>query len=128
MEKLQEMYMTCVAGALTLTSVKRDRFCQKKLFASDATKEEYAVWIIANSNWTRTKGGKWQNVISGDFETINEYWDKNALDEFELDEIDRVVFAKSKDNVYIFLGEYKCAEIKHQDNVKIYKRISKTYK
>ena len=48
--------------------------------------------------------------------------------EFELDEMDRVIFAKSKDNVYVFLGVYKCAEIKHQDNVKIYKRISKTYK
>lgn len=101
---------------------------QKKLYASDATKEGYAVWIIANSNWTGTKGGKWRNVISGDLETINEYWDKNTVNEFELDEMDRVIFAKSKDNVYVFLGVYKCAEIKHQDNVKIYKRISKTYK
>lgn len=101
---------------------------QKKLYASDATKEGYAVWMIANSNWTMTKGGKWRNVISGDLETINEFWDKNTVNEFELDEMDRVIFAKSKDNVYVFLGVYKCAEIKHQDNVKIYKRISKTYK
>lgn len=105
---------------------------QKQLFAEKATKEGYDVWFIANSNWTQTKGGVWRNMISSDFETIEESWDAARAGLYDL-EHRRVVFAKVKGNGYIFLGIYQAVRVEKYQSMngctwkKFYRTVSTKY-
>lgn len=98
------------------------------MYAKAATKEGYSVWMLAHSNWTDTKNGKWRNTISEGFRLITEDWGENAAGlEKELPDEIRVTFAKDASGVYVFLGVFKCALIDPEKRIKIYERISDKY-
>lgn len=98
------------------------------MYAKAATKEGYSVWMLAHSNWTDTKNGKWRNTISEGFRLITEDWGENAAGlEKELPDEIRVTFAKDAADVYIFLGVFKCALIDPEKRIKIYELISDKY-
>ena len=98
------------------------------MYAKAATKEGYSVWMLAHSNWTDTKNGKWRNTISEGFRLITEDWGENAAGlEKELPDEIRVTFAKDAAGVYVFLGVFKCALIDPEKRIKIYELISDKY-
>ncbi len=105
---------------------------QKLLFAEKATREGEDVWFIPNSNLTQTKGGVWRNMISSDFETIEESWDAARAGLYDL-ERRRVVFAKVKGNGYIFLGIYQAVRVEKYQSLngctwkKFYRAVSTKY-
>ena len=74
----------------------------------DTTKEGYSVWFLANNNWRATKNGKWANEIFDGNKHIDEKWDDPDIKRFEEEANIRVVFAKQKNDIYVFLGIYKC--------------------
>ena len=76
------------------------------LYAPKATPEKYSVWCIAHSNWTGDEAGRWENKISPDWDTIEEFW-KDHLSVRASDYFNRVAFAKNSMGQYIFLGVYK---------------------
>lgn len=98
------------------------------MYAKAATKEGYSVWMLAHSNWTDTKNGKWRNTISEGFRLITEDWGENAagLDKELLGE-KRVAFAKDAAGAYVFLGVFKCALIDPEKRIKQYELISDKY-
>ena len=103
------------------------------LYAPTCTPEKYSVWCIAHSNWTEDAKGQWENEISYDRNTIEEYW-KDHLAVRASDYTIRVVFAKQSTRQYIFLGVYKPdSDIKKviRDGeirwVKTYRSISQCY-
>ena len=98
------------------------------MYAKAATKEGYSVWMLAHSNWTDTKNGKWRNTISEGFRLITEDWGENAAGlEKELPDEIRVTFAKDTAGVYVFLGVFKCALIDPEKRIKQYELISDKY-
>ena len=98
------------------------------MYAKAATKEGYSVWMLAHSNWTDTKNGKWRNTISEGYRLIEEDWSENAagLEKENLGEI-RVVFAKDAAGAYIFLGVFQCMVIDQEKRLKKYELISDKY-
>lgn len=76
------------------------------LYAPKATPEKYSVWFIAHSNWTGDDAGQWENEISRDWNTIEEFWESH-LSVRASDYFTRVTFAKNSMGQYIFLGVYK---------------------
>ena len=98
------------------------------MYAKAATKEGYSVWMLAHSNWTDTKNGKWRNTISEGFRLITEDWGENAAGlEKELPDEIRVTFAKDAAGAYIFLGVFQCMVIDQEKRLKKYELISDKY-
>ena len=103
---------------------------RQRLYSSNASKEGYGVWFIANSNWTKSKGGSWQNTIAGNYSWIEEKWDKNpnqAIDCFDSEK--RIVFAKDPNhyNGYIFLGVYEPVFFDERTKTRRFERIAAEY-
>lgn len=82
---------------------------KKSLYATNATREGYSVWFLANSNWTGTNNGIWQNEIFLERQEILESWAKKRTDLFG-DKSTRVVFAK-RDIGYVFIGVYEFLDV-----------------
>ena len=102
----------------------------RRLYSKKTTKDGYGVWFIANSNWTKTKGGVWNNTISGNLNWIEEKWDKHPSEVVEcFDSEKRVVFAKDPHHYdgYIFLGVYEPVSFDEKTGVRRYERISSEY-
>ena len=100
------------------------------LYSPKATKEGYGVWFLANSNWTRTKGGIWKNTIAGNLRWIEEKCDKQLRDESEsLPSDKRIVFAKHPHyaNGYIFLGVYELVSYNEKTCVTRFERVASEY-
>lgn len=98
------------------------------LFAPEASKEGYSCIFISHSNWTKTKGGRWENTIYGNLEKIEEKYLSEA-DYPKNDSERRVVFAKDSNSTggYRFLGVYDVAGFNKATGVRTYKRISEVY-
>ena len=99
------------------------------LFAEKATPGGYDVWFLANSNYTRNmQSERWINKISDDQEKIFELWtDRSANMDIGRD---RVVFAKTTNGKYVFLGIYSALKVLRLDNgsrLRVFKRVSTTY-
>ena len=83
---------------------------QKLLYAKNATKEGYSVWMLAHSNLTenyqqtKARGGKWYNIFLTS-NTIKKIWINP--NEYVEDNSTRICFAKNKQGVYVFKGVYK---------------------
>ena len=93
------------------------------LYARNAdTDRKRDVWFITHSNYTDSKAesGNYTNYIKTNtiIEIIAE---KSDL----LHNSDRIVFAKNKSRVYVFLGVY--AIIKNTDGKRVFKRIYDNY-
>lgn len=122
-----DIYDEC-CNSLGFHSFERGKFGrQQELFAMNATKEGYCVWFLAHSNWTATKNGKWENEIFDSIKHIDEKWDDPMIKRFGEDAEIRVVFAKQKNGMYVFLGVYKCLFIDDDKRVKRYEIISDKY-
>ena len=102
----------------------------QRLYAGNATKEGFGVWFIANSNWTKTKGGAWQNTIAGNLNWIEEKWDKHPSEIVNcFDSEKRVVFAKDPHHSdgYIFLGLYEPVSYNEKTHIRRYERVASEY-
>lgn len=106
----------------------------QELYAYHATQEKYSVWFLANSNWTKTVGGVWENMIFQD--KIEEYWPLDTFRSYPHTQKEiRTVFAKNDKGNYVFLGvfmtlnwvEKTVPSTGKKIMVKTYKRISKAY-
>ena len=100
------------------------------LYSANSTKEGYGVWFIANSNWTKTKGGAWQNTIAGNLNWIEEKWDKHPSEIANcFDSEHRIVFARDPHHAdgYIFLGIYEPVSYNEETHVRRYERVSSNY-
>ncbi len=101
------------------------------LFAWNATPENYHVWFLCNNNWSGTKATSWENIISHDLQYIYEIWEKHLPDDREKG--CRVVFAKTSDNQYVFLGVYRLSDIKIEEREemiglnRVFEKISSVY-
>ena len=78
---------------------------QKPLYAKNATKEGYSVWMLAHSSLNesyiqvKSSGRRWYNkFVDGD--TIKKVWFN--FSEYVEDNTIRITFAKSKQGNYIF--------------------------
>ena len=126
----EDIYLEC-CKKLNFKVSKSHFFAKKQiLFASNATEEGLAVWMLPNNSYTGKVSGCWANVIVED-----KIYEFRAIDDVG-DSSDRITFAKQKDGHYVFIGIYtleSCEKIDIiQDGVhiyylKIYKRESKTY-
>lgn len=99
------------------------------LFADNATPEGYAVWFLAHSNYSSNLINQpWINKISDNQDTIFELCNEgNKL--FDLAS-NRVVFAKTSNGKYVFLGIYKFInkiQLKNGSKLHVFKRISNIY-
>ena len=109
----------------------------KLLYAKNATKEGYSVWMLAhsslNESYQQAKGSgrKWYNIFltSGAIKKIwinpSEYVEDNSI---------RVCFAKTKQGNYVFKGVYKPTTATWEDVktgkiewVRTFERISERY-
>ena len=110
---------------------------QKPLYAKNATKEGYSVWMLAHSSLNesyiqvKSSGRRWYNKFV-DSDTIKKVW--FDFDEYVEDNTIRITFAKSKQGNYIFQGVYKPITAGWEDVntgkiewVRTFKRISKVY-
>lgn len=99
------------------------------LFAENATPEGYAVWFLAHSNYTDNMDNQtWINKISDDQDLIYELW--NDVSKSFDRALKRVVFAKTSNGKYIFLGIYDFInkfQLKNGSRLRIFRRISKIY-
>ena len=118
----KEVYHECVKGVGFNPAYEGSFGGQQDLYHKDAAKPGLDVWMLAHSNWTETKNGKWSNRIYGKDDYIDETYDDGLY--YDIDN-NRVVFAKNKKGVYIFLGVYEV--VGRKENVKTYHRISKEY-
>lgn len=77
---------------------------QQELYAEGATPEGFSPWFLPHNNWTKTKGETWYNIIFDN--TIEEIWKRDEPGLYH-DGTMRVTFAKTEENIYVFLGIYK---------------------
>lgn len=124
----QKIYLACCDTFGWKSNLNNNFGRQQKLFAERATPEGYDVWFISNNNFTSTNTDNFTNKISDDLKNIYELWTNNAIN------MDggshRVVFAKTSNAKYVFLGVYVVKKILRVDNgsrLKIYERVSETY-
>lgn len=75
------------------------------LFATQATREGFSVWMLPHSTYTGTSCGSWANVMRNVGKTIHEVW----FVDHEKDNAPRVTFAKQADGRYVFMGVYEFA-------------------
>ena len=69
-------------------------------FSVMSTPERYDVWMLAHNNWTETSSQKWINEI---YKTAIVQW---SIQRGNPEKRERVVFAKTQNQQYIFLGIY----------------------
>ncbi len=98
------------------------------MYAQNATKEGYSVWMLVHSNWTDTKNDNWSNTISEGYRLITEDWRENDKDqEKEPRNETRVTFAKDAAGAYVFLGVFRCMLSDPEKRIKKYELISDKY-
>lgn len=128
--KAKDVFAKC-CDELGFNKEVSNRFSyRQRLYASNVTKEGYGVWFIANSNWTQSKGGSWQNTIAGDYSWILEKWDKypeQAMDCFGSGK--RLVFAKDPNHSggYTFLGVYEPIFFDEKNKTRRFERVAAEY-
>lgn len=122
----KDIYEKCVK-AYGFTPGLSQRF-MFHMYAQNATKEGYSVWMLVHSNWTDTKNENWSNTISEGYRLITEDWGENDKDqEKEPRNETRVTFAKDAAGAYVFLGVFKCTVIDSIKRIKKYELISDKY-
>lgn len=73
---------------------------ERPCFSERSTPESYDVWMLAHSNWTDSQGGAWENIICTD-EIVQKSENRGLPTNKK-----RVVFAKTQQGWYVFLGLY----------------------
>lgn len=73
---------------------------ERPCFSERSTPESYDVWMLAHSNWTDSQGGAWKNIICTD-EIVQKSENRGLPTNKK-----RVVFAKTQQGWYVFLGLY----------------------
>lgn len=130
--RAQDIYKKCCAS-LGFAIGKQGFFApQKILYATDATREGYSVWMLPNNSFTGKNSSTWANVFRDNNNTIYEAHADNDSG----DATTRVTFAKQGDGQYIFMGVYQFDKLIPysakvdgiQINfIKVYKRVAKVY-
>ncbi len=126
----QRIYQRC-CSTLGFAIGKQGFFApQKVLYATNATREGYSVWMLPNNSFTGKNSSAWANVIRHDtIYEVHSDWEKG-------DQTTRVTFVKQGDGQYIFMGVYRFEELIPysakvdgiQINfIKVYKRVSMCY-
>lgn len=127
--KAYDIYMKCCRNLGFFTEKKDDFLPRRTLYASKATPEGYAVWMLPHNNLTGD-ATSWANIIKDD--KIYEVW--RIDDDGELS--NRVTFIKQANGEYVFMGIYTLEKkdvINRTINgipikvVKTYKRFSDKY-
>ena len=116
--------------------VLRGNFAQQKmLYAKNATKEGYSVWMLAHSslNESFNRNRRWYNIFVYP-DIIREIWfNPSDISMSQEDYSYRVCFAKNKEGLYVFQGIYKPQKIEWEEVmgkrelVRTFKRISQVY-
>lgn len=127
--KAYDIYVQCCRNLGFFTEKKSDFLPRRILYASKATPEGYAVWMLPHNNLTGD-ATSWANIINDD--KIYEVW---RIDD-DGESSDRVTFIKQANGEYVFMGIYTL-EKKDVINrtidgipikvVKTYKRFSDKY-
>lgn len=127
--KAYDIYMQCCRNLGFFTEKKDNFLPRRSLYASKATPEGYAVWMLPHNNLTGD-ATSWANIINDD--KIYEVW---RIDD-DGESSDRVTFIKQANGEYVFMGIYTL-EKKDVINrtidgipikvVKTYKRFSEKY-
>ena len=127
--KAYDIYVQCCRNLGFFTEKKSDFLPRRSLYASKATPEGYAVWMLPHNNLTGD-ATSWANIINDD--KIYEVW---RIDD-DGESSDRVTFIKQANGEYVFMGIYTL-EKKDVINrtidgipikvVKTYKRFSDKY-
>lgn len=78
---------------------------QRLLYAEDCTNEGYSVWMLPYSDLNGQTNGEWANFIEKDkiIQYDLEGWG-------EASPAPRIVFAKQKNNEYVFIGVYRLTD------------------
>lgn len=119
----QEIYDDC-CKKFRWDRSKRGQFGRQQLLYAENSDYigKQSVWFLAHSNWTGTNNGCWINRIWND--TIEEEY-MDGYRPSTIDKTDRIVFAKTKNGKYMFLGVYKIESQTH--NKRVYILISSQY-
>lgn len=127
--KAYDIYVQCCRNLGFFTDKKNNFLPRRILYASKATPEGYAVWMLPHNNLTGT-ATSWANIINDD--KIYEVWRMNDDGESS----NRLAFIKQANGEYVFMGIYTL-EKKDVINrtidgipikvVKTYKRFSDKY-
>ena len=127
--KAYDIYVQCCRNLGFFTDKKNNFLPRRILYASKATLEGYAVWMLPHNNLTGD-ATSWANIINDD--KIYEVW---RIDD-DGESSDRVTFIKQANGEYVFMGIYTLEKkdvIKQTIDgipikvVKTYKRFSDKY-
>ena len=135
--KALDTYKTCCDKFGFKTALSGNFARQKLLYAKNATREGYGIWMIAHSslnesyNTAKESGRKWYNIFVGP-DKIRKIWFR--ADEYVQDDSIRVCFAKEANGAYVFKGVYKPVKADFEEVfpgktewVRTFERISVTY-
>lgn len=127
--KAYDIYMQCCRNLGFFTDKKYNFLPRRILYASKATPEGYAVWVLPHNNLTGD-ATSWANIINDD-----KIYEVCRVDD-DGESSDRVTFIKQANGEYVFMGIYTL-EKKDVINrtidgipikvVKTYKRFSDKY-
>ncbi len=99
------------------------------LFAENATPERYDVWFLSHSNYTENVSNlTWINKISDNLDTVFELWNDNSR-HFDMGK-PRIIFAKTSNDKYVFLGIYEVKNkilLNNGSRLRVFKRLSEVY-